>query len=371
MEAAISSINSALEIIRNAKLKLNGEGSQGAYSNGFVGGYIDEPMTHPLSPPPIDIALEESIAQAAATSTIVNQENSFMNILNSTNNYRALNSTNYQDVLDARAQYNLGNGDPMELFSAYMPNRAALEGEDLVAYDAQFDRILQHMNNTTILDDGLTADPSLKFILAASLSEVMAQSPRLVDKILSDINQGWRVSMDNSHFDGNTVGLYSHQWEKGWYRWELKNSYTANITLSLGSMLDSFVNPNDNWDILAHEVAHSIDRFKKDAPDGIPTYMGSDDVATLVDVRNEFFAAYNADNTAFSGLREYAYRDNEPEEFWAVASAYFLGGQDSAQGIYDNSPALYDVISRFYEKEYPIERLEVVTDIWDWGAGVG
>jgi len=365
MDAAINSINSALEIVRNAKLKLSIERSTGVGSNGFWGNNIDNPITHPLTPPPINPALQESIAQAEATSVIVSRETAFMDILNSTNSYQALNPANYQDLLDARAQYNMGTSDPMELFSEYMPERAALEGEDLAAYDAQFDKILQHMNNTTVLDDGLTADPSLKFILAASLAEVLAQSPRLVDKVLSDINRGWHISMDNSHFDQGTLGVYSHQWEKGWYRWELKNSYTANIALSLGTTLDSFVNPDDNWDIVAHEVAHSIDRYKKVAPDGIPTYMSSNDVATLVEVRNDFFAAYAADNRDFSGLRDYAYRYNEPEEFWAVASAYFLGGQDSAQGIYDNSPQLYDVLSRFYEKEYPIERPNIFREEFD------
>jgi len=258
MDAAINSINSALEIIRNAKLRLSAERSTGAGSNGFWGNNIDNPITHPLLPPPINPALQESIAQAEATSVIVNRETAFMDILNSTNNYQALNPANYQDLLDARAQYNMGTSDPMELFSEYMPERAALEGED-------------------------------KFILAASLAEVLAQSPRLVDKVLSDINRGWHISMDNSHFDEGTLGVYSHQWEKGWYRWELKNSYTANIALSLGTTLDSFVNPDDNWDIVAHEVAHSIDRYKKVAPDGIPTYMSSNDVATLVEVRNDFW----------------------------------------------------------------------------------
>jgi len=240
-----------------------------------------------------------------------------------------------------------------------MPNRAALEGEDLIAYDAQLDRILQHMNNTTVLDDGLTADPSIKFIMAASFVEVMAQSPRLVDKILNDINQGWRISMDNSHFEGDAVGYYNSSWRKGWYRWEYKNKYYANITLSLGSTLDSFVNPNDSWDILAHEVAHSIDRHKK-VLDGLPPYMNSDDVATLIDVRDQFFAVYEANNTSVSGLRAYAYENDK--EFWAVASARFLTGQESAQDIYDNSPELYDVLSRFYEKDYPIERMPFVID---------
>ncbi len=354
MEVALNSINSALEIIRNAKVKINERGLEGASSNSYVGGYSESPIGNPTPPPPYMPEFLQNYGQSVEARAITDRESDFMDRLNS-NNYGRLNATNYQEILDARAQYNLGQGDPMELFSKYMPNRAALGGDDLIAYDAQFHRILEHMDNTTVLDDGLTADPSLKFILAASLAEVLAQSPRLVDVVLKDINQGWHISNDNSHFDDpDHVGLYNSSTRKKW-PWSSRRYY-GKITLSLGSTLESFVNADDSWDILAHEVAHSIDRYGGRSTDGIPGIMDSNDAATFIEVRNEFFAS-NAATGSVNGLREYAY-ENE-KEFWATASARFLGGQDSAQDIYDNSPELYGVLSRFYEMEYPIERPEI------------
>jgi len=354
MEAALNSINSALEIIRNAKLKISKNRLGGAGSYGFVGSYTE----NPVSPPPqfidgIEIVNRETLLAEGKVFEYYSTSEEGQAILEREAAIAGqLNSTDYQDIFVARAQYNSGEGDPMELFSEYMPNRAALGGDDLIAYDAQLHRILDHMENTTVLDDGLTADPSLKFIMAASLAEVLAQSPRLVDVVLSDINQGWHISNDNSHFDDpDHVGLYSSSTRKKWI-WSSRRYY-GKITLSLGSTLESFVNPDDSWDIIAHEVAHSIDRYGGRRTDGIPGIMNSSDAATFVNVREEFFAS-NAATGSVNGLREYAY-ENE-KEFWATASARFLGGQDSAQDIYDNSPELYGVLSRFYELDYPIVR---------------
>jgi len=298
-----------------------------------------------------DVAKKEILNREGAFTNFLNASNNSLYGVDSANNYKVLNTTNYQDLLDARVQYNLG-GDGMNVFKAYMPNRTALSGDALIAYDLQFDRILQHVDNTTILDDRLAADPSLKFILAASLAEVMAQSPRLVDKILSDVNQGWWISIDNAYLP-TQLGVYSKDWDNV-ISWKPHIKYTANIKLRMGSLLGSFIDPNDNWDLLAHEVAHSIDRFKKEGTDGIPELMPNEDIATYVQVRSEFFAAYEANNKDFSGLSEYSYSSGKPEEFWAEASMLFLSNQNSAQEIYNNSPELYDVLSRFYNKSYPI-----------------
>jgi len=111
MDTAINSINSALEIVKNAKLKIQRE-SLGA-ANVFLGGYTDNPTINPLMPPPMNPIFQEQVTQ---TRVILDRETSFMDRLNSTNNYTALNPTNYQDLLDARAMYNIG-GDPKELFS--------------------------------------------------------------------------------------------------------------------------------------------------------------------------------------------------------------------------------------------------------------
>jgi len=350
MDAALNSISSALEIIRNAKLKIQAGGIAGEGNNSSIWNNTDSSINNAMQNVR-DIVMEhieyrqtqleegrlfEYYSTSSEGADLLSREAAISGLLN---------SPNYQDIFVARVQYNMGEGDPMELFSEYMPNRAALGGEDLITYDAQLHRILQHMNNTTILDDGLTADPSLKFIMAANLAEALGHSPGLVDRVLRDINRGWHVTMDGSHINGYN----------GYYRfWEPPfRSDRAKISLRLDEVLLDFEDQTGRMNTLVHEVAHSIDRYRRDDLDGIPTYMDRNDAISLVTVRNEFFAT-KAATGSFSGLREYSYTNSA--EFWADSSAYFLSGQEGAQRIYDNSPELYGVLSRFYEKEYTIER---------------
>jgi len=349
-------LQTAIQHIQNARAnlatKIEGSIATQSIENG-IGAYVADPLFKPfttITAPPLGFLTVEHLEEVQR---INDREADFLSILNNPNSYQVLNNANYLDLLNIRAQYNLGNGDPMELFSAYMPNRAALSGQDLIDYDIQFNRILQHMNSMTVLDDGLTSDPSLKFILAASLAEVMAHNPSLVSQILADINQGWFISMDGSHFDDPShIGLYSHSWKYGIFDWELTNKYYANIQFSLGHVFDSFVNPDDQLDIMAHEVAHSLDRYNRTGPDGIPTGMHPNDVTRLAAVRTEMNAVFAADPMNSSGLRPYAYENDQ--EFWAVASAFFLGGFDSAQEIFNNSPDLYIILANYYQISYPV-----------------
>lgn len=346
-------LQTAIQHIQNARANLSTIAVKQLDANANVQGtYIGRPITIPPWPS-IPVHGFLTVEHLEEVQRINDRESDFLTILNNTPSYQVLNNSNYQDLLNIRAQYNLGNGDPMDLFSPYMPNRAALSGQDLIDYDIQFNRILQHMNNTVVLDDSLTADPSLKFILAASLAEVMAHNPDLVTQILNDINQGWYISMDGSHFDDpDHIGLYRDSWKYGIFDWELTNKYYANIQFSLGHVFDSFVNPDDQLDIMAHEVAHSLDRYNRTGPDGIPTGMHQDDVTKLAAVRTEMNAVFAANPMNVSGLRPYAYKNDQ--EFWAVASAFFLGGYDSAQEIFNNSPDLYIILANYYQISYPV-----------------
>ncbi len=330
MNSALNSINSALDIIRNAKSKLQGVRPTGEVSEytGVVSEYIGESLYEQGNS-------FENYSTSPEGAELLSREAAISGLLN---------SPNYQNIFVARVQYNMGEGDPMELFSEYMPNRAALGGDDLIAYDAQLHRILQHMNNTTILDDGLTADPSLKFIMAANLTEALGHSPGLVDRVLRDINRGWHVTMDGSHINGYN-GLYNW-WEPPF------RSDRAKITLKLEEVLLDFEDQPGRMNTLVHEVAHSIDRYRRGDTDGVPTYMNREDIPTLVSARNELFAAHAADGS-LNGLREYSYENNS--EFWADISTYFLSGEESAERIFNNSPELYGVLSRFYEKDYLFE----------------
>ena len=244
-----------------------------------------------------------------------------------------------QRLFVARVKYNRGEGGT-ELFSEFMPNRTALLGQpaELASYDAQLELVLDHvMSDSKVSEDGKPLDPSLQFIVASGLTEVIGHNPDLVGRVLADLNRGWRIELE--HDEGGT-----YTWEK-----PLFQSVKSKIHYQLDRLLISYSNPDDLYELVGHEIAHSLDGYRTTGLDGIPSRIASSDKTILLEERSRLFTTYRETGYT-SGLAEYAYTNNK--EFWAELSEFFLSGSDGATLIRTVSPELYGVLSRFYALTY-------------------
>ena len=254
-------------------------------------------------------------------------------ILNAEGAYLTPTAEVDQSLFVARVQYNRGQGDK-ELFAEFMPDRTALLGDPdaLAEYDTQFGRALAHVQSSSrVSETGQQLDPSLQFIVAASITEAIGHSPELMSAVLDDIDRGWHVE-----YEADYGGLY-HQ-HQPWFQ-----SQKARIHLRLNDFLTSFVRPDGLYRVMPHELAHSLDSYRTDGLDGIPTGMSDDDAAILINERNLLFAA-NAAGTD-TGLRDYAF--GNVKEFWGEVAANYLSGDVTARAVFDASPALFDVLERY------------------------
>ena len=285
----------------------------------------------------------------------------------------SLDNPRFQELFVARVRYNRGEGG-VELFEAFMPVRSSLDAAGRAEYDLQLERILSHVqNNSVVLGEGSMSlgpfdnipvpqamDPSLQFLIASGLAEVVGNNPELVGRVLSDLDRGWAVSVDGSHLDDGVVGSYDAQRRgESWESW--LHSDHAGITFDLHALLGSYVDPHDRDDIVGHEIAHSLDAYNSsrggNGTDGVPSNMDENDREIFLGIRHEYFTSYinagfpSGPGVTHLGLQVYAFTN--PEEFWAEVSEEFLSGQDAAAKIHSESPELYGVLSRFYDIQYP------------------
>lgn len=224
-----------------------------------------------------------------------------------------------------------------------------MNATDRAAYDAQLERMLTHLqddHDSQVLEGGEeleSLDPSMRFLVASGLMEVIGNNPGLVDRVLKDIDDGWRVSLDGTDLNPGTNGRY-HTGRRPFV------SKHANITFELDALLESYVNPSDRFELIGHEISHSLDAYRRTYTDGRPTYMEHSDRLILENVRHHFFTDFESSGVT-NGLGNSAFKNWE--EFWAEISENFLSGSIGAAVVHAASPQLYGVLSRFYDIQYP------------------
>jgi len=241
----------------------------------------------------------------------------------------------------------LRNEGGIELFEAFMPKRTALLGDPvkLAEYDAQFDRMLNVVSNSrTGRSGGIPAsqlDASLRLLIAADATEAFGHSPRLIDMVISDLDRGWSVA---NNIPG-AGGVYQ-AWQP------IFKSMKGHITLDLGYWLSSFADPNDSYNVVAHEMVHSLDGFGNNGPDGLPAFSSDEDRTIFLNIRNDLFADFNSDSPTRPYAAEMRYGFENEREFLARFSELFLANEASAETVKAVSPELYDLFSRFYGIDY-------------------
>lgn len=240
----------------------------------------------------------------------------------------------------ARVRYDRGEGG-RELFDEFTPDRAALSGEALARHDAIIDEALAEMDHQGLergSADG-RMDPSMKYIVASGLVEAFGGNEGLIRRLRRDINRHWMVDPDWFANEG-AAGTYSK-------RNPLFHRARASITFDTAALLRSYADPNDRFDIIAHEGAHSLDRYRRTNGDGVPTYMSASGERALVAARVDAVERFRTSGgTDTSGLGSYAFTNRK--EFWAEVSEAFVSADSGRQAIANLSPALYNELRIFY-----------------------
>ena len=246
----------------------------------------------------------------------------------------------------ARARYLRGEGGP-ELFDAFTPRRAGLEGAALAAHDAEVRKVMAHIEAESVnTSNGETLDRSLRYIIASGLVEALGADSARIDQGLAIQTGGWIVSHDGqSGISRPTVnGTY------------FPTGFPNNITdgnatgFRLSSLISSYVRPDDGFELIGHEFAHGLD-LADGGFDGIPIDLPPADVAVVNAERvriNDIYTASGELDT--SGLDGHAF-SNELE-FWAEASERYLSGSAGAEVVLRNAPELHAVLERYYGFPY-------------------
>jgi len=170
-----------------------------------------------------------------------------------------------------------------------MPKRTALLNDPvkLAEYDAQFDRMFAHVSSgLSGKAGGIPAgqlDLSLRTLIGADATEAMGHSPELISMVISDLDRGWSVANDIP----GAGGRYTY-WQP------IFKSMKSHITLDLVSTLFSFANPNDSYDVVAHEMVHALDGFGNNGLDGLPRFSTVEDQQEFLRIRSELVADYNS-----------------------------------------------------------------------------
>jgi|GEM_PF-1239503 len=259
-------------------------------------------------------------------------------------------------LLVARAQFLRGEGGG-ELFNDLNPRRASLSGEALAAYDAEVEVVMDELRTEATYTLGgaehpdAVPDESMLYIMASQIVDKHGGSAERLEAVMEDIDS-WIISIDNG--DGVPVG---GGLSGGWY-WA--NGGTTTLQIALPNFISSIAGPDTYYDVLAHELAHSLD-YVDGAGDGIPVGMTEADAAIVRRERERLFElAYPGENVDpsqqqdfgtvvdNSGLTDYAFSNEK--EFWARGSELFLGTDASREALRTASPELYDVMRRYYDR---------------------
>gem|GEM_PF-3948843 len=273
-----------------------------------------------------------------------------------------------QRLFVARVQYMRGEGGA-EVFNEFTPRRATLSGDDLAAYDAEVQDMMAEIRAQGVYTQGVDGtddvadldapvDESMLYILASSAVEAYGESPAALDAISGDIGT-WKISTDNA--DGISIVTDTRTaFSAGWY-----NGGSGTVQFNIDSLVNDYVQPDDAFELVTHELAHSLDNVEQDRPgvlDGIPPGLSADETATLIAERERLFelaypgedadSSVNQDyNTVAenSGFRNYTFYNRK--EFWAELSATFLGSAAGAEVVRDASPELYNMLRVYYGRD--------------------
>jgi len=270
-----------------------------------------------------------------------------------------------QRLLVARVQYSRGEGGP-EVFNEFTPRRASLSGDELAQYDAAVQDMMNEIREQgayTKNEDDLDAplNESMLYMLASAAVEAYGTKPELLEDIQADIDN-WKVSVDNE--DGFDIVTDSGTSKSGaWYQYR---DGVATTQFSLNTLIWDYANPNDQFEIVTHELAHSLDNVSSlDGAangyyvDGIPPGLSDADAQMLVAERERLFAdAYpgkdvdssvNQDHNTVvdnSGLANYSFHNRN--EFFAKITETFLSSDQGAEIVKNASPKLYNMLREYY-----------------------
>ena len=255
-------------------------------------------------------------------------------------------AADHQRLFVARVRFARGEGG-RELFDEFTPRRAALSGEELSRYDALVDRVVTHIDassyNTT---DNRTLDSGLQYIIASGLVESLGVDEVRVGQVLDNLSGGWIVSHDGSA-GISRPGVNGTYWPTGSVSGTGASSGLdgPSIGFRLSSLVDSYADPDDGFELIGHEAAHALDGDARGGTDGLPIGLGAADVATLRAERTRLDRAF-ADTGDPLGLDRNAYTNEQ--EFWAEFSERFLSGPNGREIVRAASPAMFELLTRYY-----------------------
>jgi len=264
-------------------------------------------------------------------------------------------------LLVARVQYLRGEGGP-ELFNEFTPHRASLEGAELVAYDAAVKDMMNEIRDQGVYtkdgeDLDTPLDESVIYMLASAAVEAYGHSPESMEAIMSDLDK-WMVSIDNA--DGVEVVTDSVTTSSaGWYQ-----GGTGTVQFNLDNLVWDYANPNDQFELVTHELAHSLDNVdgvRDGILDGIPPGLSDAETQIFIAERERLFelayggevdSSENLDHNTVennSGFSNYTFRNRK--EFFAELTTTFLSSDEGAEIVKDASPQLYNMLREYYGRE--------------------
>jgi len=240
---------------------------------------------------------------------------------------------NPERLLVARVKYN-ENPDP-EIFNEFTPVRASLSSAKKADYDEIVDEFmiaLDYNGGESTAPDG-KMDPSLQYIVVATIVEAFWTVPERIENILTDTEGRIRIRVVEN---GEALGAY--RCKSGNYI----HPRDAVMWLDLHTAITSIPNfvapplmPIRNT--IIHEAAHAIP-----CHNSLP-----DDLAQIyVSERNRIASTYRETRQPPIGLRDYSFKNNN--EFWADIVTLFLVGNDDF--VYMMSPPMYRVLRTYFRK---------------------
>ena len=194
-------------------------------------------------------------------------------------------------------------------------------------------------------------DPSTKYIISASIVEMLHNKPKLIDKVL-DRPQGL------------TFAIFKRMGGGGAFLPKENTICFNSCLIWRGVYID-----NDQNNPIIHEFMHAVDAERKNTqppefePDGIFEEMNDDQKSRFIEARDSLFNTHNqfwdsslgtviklADENRnpeqidrATGLRMYAFSNKEEFAADTVASYY-----ENSKAVKQASPELYNVYKEFF-----------------------
>lgn len=244
-------------------------------------------------------------------------------------------------LLIARVKYNENPGGDPEVFNEFTPVRTSLNASKQADYDRMVDEFMIALDNNggdSTAPDG-KMDPSLQYVVAATIIEAFWTVPERIENILTD-TQG-KILISNAVANGEAAGAYRCR----------SGPNDAVMWLDIHAALASMPNINSRritgsstltirpspHTAIIHEAAHAI-ACHNSLPDDLTQIYVSE--------RNKIVARFEETDQPPLGLQRYSFTSNE--EFWADVVSGFLN--QSSPDIYITSPPMYRVLRTYFKK---------------------